>query len=190
MHTHCNTDSPLITACVATLPTRDSKRIISRLLGLPGRLSVLIDDRSDISIGKKRNEMLNEVSTKWVCFIDDDDDISDEYFNDVELAEKYGYDAVRQSTIFFLNGAYRLSHTNLMHYCPILTGLSKLIGYKDVRFGEDISHIIELCKMPLNIMNGKSEYKYYFSDVAKNYDGVKFPVLDAIDIESARRFIG
>lgn len=42
-------------------------------------VDVLIDDDTTCSIGVKRNNLLQRVITDYVCFIDDDDRISNEY---------------------------------------------------------------------------------------------------------------
>lgn len=52
----------------------------------PGTIEILIDvDRGEMSIGEKRNRLLDRAKGSYICFIDDDDWVSDNYL--VECVE-------------------------------------------------------------------------------------------------------
>ena len=52
---------------------------------------IVAKDNREASVGTKRNQVLDQANGKFVCFIDDDDMISAEYFDDVmNSIIKYG----------------------------------------------------------------------------------------------------
>lgn len=53
-----------------------------------------IGDNGEMSIGKKRNELLFKAIGKYVAFIDDDDDVSDDYIDSILKAIEEGPDCV------------------------------------------------------------------------------------------------
>lgn len=68
---------------VPTLPTRRHffGSVIMQLLSQVGDYPVelLVNDRTDCSIGVKRNILLQSAKGEYICFIDDDDRIADDY---------------------------------------------------------------------------------------------------------------
>ena len=47
---------------------------------LPHQIEILTN-QEDLTIGEKRNKLLEQSKGKYVCFIDDDDDVSSDYIN-------------------------------------------------------------------------------------------------------------
>jgi hypothetical protein len=74
-----------LTILIASLPYRKDRTIELTKEILKGFSHFIIDERENISIGKKRTEMLQEVKTEYFCFIDDDDIITEDY----KLIEPY-----------------------------------------------------------------------------------------------------
>jgi glycosyltransferase involved in cell wall biosynthesis len=72
------------------------------------RVEILYDDALGITIGEKRNRLLERASGKYCCFIDDDDDVADTYFTTYESAIGSGmdYDCVALVGHYYLNGRF------------------------------------------------------------------------------------
>lgn len=68
---------------IPTLPKR--LHLLYRLLGVlapqvdTNVVQVLLNSDKDCTIGEKRNRMMAQATGKYVCFIDDDDLVSDDY---------------------------------------------------------------------------------------------------------------
>lgn len=68
----------------------------------------IIYDRSDIdSIGEKRNRLLNQANGEYLCFIDDDDWITDNYISLLMEAIKTGCDCASLKGEYIVDGQYR-----------------------------------------------------------------------------------
>lgn len=88
---------PKLSILIPTLPRRS--HLLARLLaqiedqikriGLhdpaPNQVEIITDENEDITIGIKRNEMLQDATGEFVVFIDDDDRISDSYLLNIWL---------------------------------------------------------------------------------------------------------
>jgi hypothetical protein len=75
----------LLTICVLTLPSRiDSccaelaRKLARQTAGRPVEVLILLDNKS-LTIGTKRTRLLQLARGRYISFIDDDDDISDDY---------------------------------------------------------------------------------------------------------------
>ena len=151
-----------VSVLICTIPKRAHMFVplYRRLIDLTSRVSIrveiLYDDTLDITIGEKRNRLLDRASGTYCCFIDDDDDVSDVYFTTYETALKSGidYDCVSLVGHYYLNGKFikpffhRLEcnswHEDDEGYyrCPnhlnlIKTAICRQIGYAYLNSGED-----------------------------------------------------
>jgi len=61
------------------------EKISSQIKDYPVELIILTDNQQQ-TIGSKRNQLLENSQGEYICFIDDDDDISDEYIEKIILA--------------------------------------------------------------------------------------------------------
>lgn len=85
-------DSPLWSILICTLESRFERfgKLYGKIqqqitaLGLKGQVEVLYHrDNGGITVGKKRNELMEMARGAYVCFVDDDDDVHDKY---IEIA--------------------------------------------------------------------------------------------------------
>ena len=152
-----------VSILICTIP--DRKRMFDSLLarlnelknGVTISIEILHDDRTDITIGEKRNALLSRAKGTYSCFIDDDDDVTDVYFSTCEAAIRSGgdYDCVQLMGHYFLNGKFIKPFLHSIQYNGwssdangyyryanhlnlIKTSISKQIGFVNVSFHEDI----------------------------------------------------
>jgi glycosyltransferase involved in cell wall biosynthesis len=147
---------------ILTLPTRiDSyARLIKSLNiqviqnNLINRVQILsLCDTKEISVGEKRNILLNKSCGKYVCFIDDDDVISDDYViklvngiqsnSDVitfcgeyvenNLITPFSISLVHRDNYNHPNIFYRLPN----HLCPVKREIALSCQFSNKNFGED-----------------------------------------------------
>jgi len=151
-----------VSVLICTIPKRAHMFVplYRRLMELKNRVSIqveiLYDNTLDISIGEKRNRLLERASGTYCCFIDDDDNVSDVYFTTYETALKSGedYDCVSLVGHYYLNGKFVKPFFHTLeckswyeddegyYRCPnhlnlIKTAICRQIGYADLNSGED-----------------------------------------------------
>jgi glycosyltransferase involved in cell wall biosynthesis len=159
------------------------------------RIQILHDDTGkEITIGAKRNRLLQRAEGKYCCFVDDDDEITDDYFK-VITDSRLNVDCIVLNGIMYLDGVkikpfyHSIKYDNWWedetayyrypnHWNPILTSIAKQIEYPDISFRED--H--EYSKRLQNSKLIKTEYKhdtiqyiYYYSTINKSYEWTKKP---------------
>jgi hypothetical protein len=126
------------------------------------RLEICLEfDAKEMSIGMKRQTLLQKAKGKYMAFIDDDDDITDAYIEDLWVCIQGGYHTMR------LRGQmaqYPFVHSTEMtlaspmatrddppvfqrppnHLNPMLTDVAKLVPFKDAVRGEDLDWTLSL----------------------------------------------
>lgn len=147
----------LLTVAIPTTYDRQHlfDRLIARLSGLTDgmdSIEILYSvDNYELSIGAKRNLLLNNAIGKYFVMVDSDDDVCDDYFNFVlpELAKEPDcigyYEEVRCSTESTLvkhsiscgKWTDKPLQRTPFYKTPILTDIAKAIRFEDVRYGED-----------------------------------------------------
>jgi hypothetical protein len=120
-------------------------------------------DNKELSIGAKRQLLLDKASGKYLSFIDDDDDITDEYIQDINECIAGGFHTMRLHG--FMKG-YDFVHsldvklTDMMatqdnppifqrppnHLNPMLSDAAKFVPFKNAVHGEDLDWTISLFK--------------------------------------------
>ena len=158
-----------MTFMIPSIPGRESslQRLVSSIHEKMHRIApevrYTIDigfDNRELTIGSKRQMMLQRSRAKYSAFVDDDDEITDAYVEDMQEMIRGSYQVMR------LRGAidpYTFTHSveNTLlspmargevflrppnHLNPILTVIAKLISYRDVKTGEDLDWAIRLAK--------------------------------------------
>jgi len=172
---------------IPTLPVRiDSyyilmKKLISQInsLGLQDQIQLLAYcDTKEVSVGEKRNWLLKNSVGKYVCFIDDDDNISDDYIHEIFQATKQDTDCITFcgeyiegnmvkdfsiSTIHrgnyedSINGFYRLPN----HLCPVKREIALLSMFTNKNFGEDYDYAENINKFIKNEYHIKKKLYFY-----------------------------
>jgi len=145
-------------------------------------IEILVDSRVDISIGKKRGEMLQASSGKFIVFIDDDDTVVHDYISLILDTIKLNsdIDCIGIQGIMTTNGKdkrqwyiskeykgwyekdkiyYRCQN----HISPVLRDLAIKAGFDDLTYREDYFYSMRLLPLlqkeaiiPTNIYH----YKY------------------------------
>lgn len=153
---------PLLTIMVLSIKSRET--FLSRLMDVlkpqitpQVELMVRVDD-GEISIGRKRLEMLTDAKGRWACYIDDDDLVSADYVSRILAALEQNPDCVGFNVTRIVDGSrqgiaeHSLRHTewsatrrggaNVMlrtpnHLNPVRTSIARQVGFHDENFGED-----------------------------------------------------
>lgn len=133
-------------------------------------IDVAFDNR-EMSVGMKRQNLLQAAKGKYTVFIDDDDDITDAYVEDLVQTIDGSYDVMRLRGQI---GPYTFTHSveNSLsgpmargevfirppnHLNPMLAYISKLIPFGDATRGEDLDWTIRLAKTGLLVREYKSD---------------------------------
>jgi glycosyltransferase involved in cell wall biosynthesis len=147
---------------IPTLPARIDKlsMLIQRLnkqvidFGLIDRVQILtLCDTKEYSVGVKRNKLLELSTGRYVCFIDDDDQISDTYLFEIiraiqsnadvitfcgeyvenNLPQYFSISRVHKNDFTDGNNLYRLPN----HLCPVKREIALQSLFTDKNYGED-----------------------------------------------------
>ena len=141
-------------------------------------------DNREKSVGQKRNELVDQAQGKYICFIDDDDDVDEDYFVEIEKGLK-AFDNVDCCSLtgkYYKNGEYIKNFYHSMrhkfyvedesgfyrppnHLNVILTGFVKRIKFPLKNHGEDTDFAMNLCKANIiqkEVTISKPLYFYYF----------------------------
>ena len=119
---------------------------------------VSLCDNREMSVGLKRQELIERAKGKYVSFVDDDDLVTDEYFEDAAECIKGKYDMCRlRGTIGIATFTHSLrnslegpaaagyeflrppNHLNIM-----LKDIANLNKFGDLRYGEDMEWMVRL----------------------------------------------
>lgn len=154
--------------------------------GRPVELVVACDAKQ-ISIGKKRQNLLEAATGEYVAFIDDDDWIAEDYVERVLKALATNPDCVGFLILCTHNGKnpqkaiasmrYRVWGENqdgytytrsIYHKTPHLRSLALKVGFRDLRYGEDRFYSQGL----MNMVNSEAfipETMYFYRFVAEPF---------------------
>lgn len=119
-------------------------------------VEIITDDSIYKSIGEKRNYLLNLVNGEYVCFIDDDDKVSDDYFKTIFSAIENKPDNLSLKGIITIDGQlpkyfehsikyneYKTTQNLITyerypnHLNVIKTEIAKKFKFPETNFGED-----------------------------------------------------
>lgn len=120
-------------------------------------------DNREMSIGLKRQKLLQDAKGKYSSFVDDDDDITDAYVEDLRECIRGGYHTMRlrgQMSQYPFVHSTEISMSSPMatadepplfqrppnHLNPMLADVAKLIPFKDAVHGEDLDWTLTLYK--------------------------------------------
>jgi glycosyltransferase involved in cell wall biosynthesis len=117
-------------------------------------------DNREKSIGRKRQELLQGAKGRYMSFIDDDDQITDAYIEDLAQTIAGNYHVMRlRGEISQYTFTHSLENTLASpmargdvflrppnHLNPMLTDVAKLISFGDATYGEDLDWTIRLAK--------------------------------------------
>ena len=171
---------------ILTLPTRiDSYATLIKTLNqqviqnnLMSRVQILsLCDTKEISVGEKRNILLNKSCGKYVCFIDDDDLIAPDYIIKLMNAINSNADVITfcgeyiQNTIitpFSISIVHRgnYNHPNIFyrlpnHLCPVKREIALNCMFTDKNFGEDSDYAERINKHIKNEFHIQDKLYFY-----------------------------
>lgn len=167
--------SKLLSVLIPTLPER--QELLFSLLSeihtqaekwsIDNDIEIIIDSTdSSMSIGNKRQHLLEKAKGEYLIFLDDDDEILNDFLWEVISAIKHNSpDVIGYNGFMTTNGTNRenfkimkdlpyitimgadghkeyLRHSN--HLSPIKREIALKIGYKDLRFAEDYDYCLRL----------------------------------------------
>lgn len=155
---------------IPTIPGRD-KRLLSLVASIREKVARIAPhlryefciefDNKEMSIGMKRQKLLELAKGKYLSFIDDDDDITDAYIEDIAECIKGGYHTMRlrgqMSQYPFVHSTEMTMSTPMAtqdepplfqrppnHLNPMLADVAKLVPFKDAVHGEDLDWTLSL----------------------------------------------
>jgi glycosyltransferase involved in cell wall biosynthesis len=150
-------ERPRLNILICHIPQRDTVFAVlhEKLLKQIGdqTVEVLINSDVNMSIGQKRNELLFSATGDYVAFIDDDDDVSDDYIACILKAAKTNPDCVGIEGLLVSNiGTFLFKHSRQFqgwyngvdcfyrtpnHLNPVRRQIAQEIGFPDMNNGED-----------------------------------------------------
>lgn len=171
---------------ICTIPSRISLfvNLLNRLHVLKTKTNLLVeilfDDSENISIGEKRNKLVSRSNGTYCCFIDDDDDVTDDYFSIIEESG-LTYDCIQLNGNMFLNGKaylpfyHSITYTKWSqdqngyyrcpnHLNPIKTSIVKQIKFPNLSTLEDSDFSQKLLESGLiqtEYQHDKLQYTYF-----------------------------
>jgi hypothetical protein len=125
------------------------------------RMEIKVDyDNRETSIGNKRQRLLQGARGKYMSFVDDDDDITDAYIEDLLACIRGGHHVMRlrgnilpytftHSIEVKLSEPMARDNTFVRppnHLNPMMTDVAKLIHFQDAVRGEDLDWTLRLAK--------------------------------------------
>jgi glycosyltransferase involved in cell wall biosynthesis len=167
--------------CYANLIKMLNKQVIEN--NLINRVQILsLCDTKEISVGEKRNILLNKSAGKYVCFIDDDDVIAPDYLIKLINATSSNADVITfcgdyvENTVvtpFSISMVHRgnFNHPNLFyrlpnHLCPVKREIALSCQFTDKNFGEDSDYAERINKYIKNEFHIQDKLYFYMYNSA------------------------
>jgi glycosyltransferase involved in cell wall biosynthesis len=125
-----------------------------------GKVELIVDDsisflEGGLSIGKKRQALVNEATGKYLCFLDDDESIAPNYVETLIRLCNCDLDVCTFRSIIKLESAWGMVDMRLVyktndqfspeyilrrppwHICPVRSEFAKLYEFEDINNAED-----------------------------------------------------
>lgn len=164
--------TPILSILIPSIPEREDKlsRLLSYLFAqcddlnkchpILGNAVIMWDDskrflQGGLSIGKKRQSLLDRAEGKYLCFLDDDEDIAPNYvetlvrlcqhnadvitFRNLTTTDHY-WTVVDMSLNYHVNDQASpnfITRRRPWHICPVKSEFAKLYHFEDINYGED-----------------------------------------------------
>lgn len=136
-----------------------------------GEVEVLVDDSKrfldgGLSIGKKREALIKRARGKYLCFLDDDEDIAGNYIEILLRATHQDTDIITFKSFVKLEQYWMVVNMTIhqgineearpgfisrppWHMCPVRSLFAKLHSFEDISYGEDwrwMKNVLSHCK--------------------------------------------
>jgi len=168
---------PILSILICTMPQRKAmmntllnelyRQIRERNLENDIEILWLTDEQPvKMSIGQKRQQLIEQTMGEYVCFIDDDDWVAPDYIRIIHAALMQRPDVVGITGIITINGrqktAKKFIHSSQYksyfekngtyyrppnHLNPMRIDIAKKVEFKNKSHGEDTDWAMELCKL-------------------------------------------
>lgn len=166
-----NTGVTILSILMPTIPEReDVCALLSMYVGVQinaietthpmlGNIELLIDNsksflKGGLSIGKKRESLVRRATGKYLCFLDDDEDISPNYIETLLRLCQHDADVITFRNLSRLDDYWMLVDMGLhypndganpnftvrrkpWHICPVKSEFAKLYDFEDSNYSED-----------------------------------------------------
>lgn len=180
----------ILSILICTLPNRRSMfevlygKVLLQLAlcNSTNLVEVLWDDSTNIPTGRKRNMLIDKSKGDFIVFIDDDDEISDDYISSILEAinknpnadciglEGYiTFDGGRRKdwSISINHGHWHETPTHYLrtpnHISPVKRSIAAQCKFPEISYGEDMEYskrIFPLCKTEIYINKNLYHYKF------------------------------
>lgn len=149
-------------------------------------VEIIIDtDNMEKSVGKKRNDLIEKAQGEFICFIDDDDFVSENYLSTILYHLNSGIDILLITIEHIENGVNKpkiipslyidnlntgeaVLKTNHFHLCPHKKSIARNVLFECINFAEDMMYSQ---KMVRHIINSHTIYEpiyIYFDNLEKS----------------------
>lgn len=179
-------DAPLLSILVPTTP--DRANYLAKLISIFEKQKnnkfelVVYEDHKEKTTGEKRNRLLQEARGEWICFVDDDDEVVDDYIESIWPGLSNEYDVVAMHILYYENGVFKGNSFHSLKYdkwfedrakreyyrCPnhlnpVKKDLAITAGFPNKNHGEDSAYSLSLYPLLNKEYNAnKPLYKYFF----------------------------
>jgi glycosyltransferase involved in cell wall biosynthesis len=149
-------------------------------------VEILVDtDNMTKSVGQKRNDLISKAKGNFVCFIDDDDFITENYLSTILNHLNIGIDILLIGISHIENGINKTKilpslfidnlttnevvfKTNHFHLCPHKKSIAELISFDCVNFAEDMIYSQKMVKHISNHAVISDPIYIYFDNLEKS----------------------
>ena len=149
-------------------------------------IEVIVDtDNMNKSVGQKRNDLIQKSQGEFICFIDDDDFISENYLSSILHHLNSGIDilligiehivnGVNQTKILpslyidNLNTGEAVLKTNHFHLCPHKKSIAERVLFDCINFAEDMIYSQKMVKYINNSYVLSTPLYIYFDNLEKS----------------------
>jgi len=149
-------------------------------------VEILIDaDNMTKSVGQKRNDLISKAKGHFVCFIDDDDFITENYLSTILNHLNIRIDILLIGISHIENGINKIKilpslfidnlttnevvfKTNHFHLCPHKKSIAELISFDCVNFAEDMIYSQKMVKHISNHAVISDPIYIYFDNLEKS----------------------
>jgi glycosyltransferase involved in cell wall biosynthesis len=149
-------------------------------------VEILVDaDNMTKSVGQKRNDLISKAKGNFVCFIDDDDFITENYLSTILNHLNIGIDILLIGISHIENGINKTKilpslfidnlttnevvfKTNHFHLCPHKKSIAELISFDCVNFAEDMIYSQKIVKHISNHAVISDPIYIYFDNLEKS----------------------
>lgn len=166
--------TPILSILIPSIPERFNKwLVLTQILFFQcgdlheshptlGRVQILSDTSESflnggLSIGKKRQRLVDQAQGKYLCFLDDDEDISPNYIETLVRLCQRNSDVVTFRNLTKTDNYWcvvdmslnnpeneeatpdRIVKRRPWHICPVKSEYAKLYEFEDINYGEDFS---------------------------------------------------